>query len=39
MSALSDREVAYIDAARACSFGHNRIILHHMLPNGKILVD
>jgi peptide/nickel transport system permease protein len=32
-SALSIREVPYIDAARACGFGHVRIILRHMVPN------
>ncbi len=32
-SALAIREVPYIDAARACGFGHNRIILRHMVPN------
>jgi peptide/nickel transport system permease protein len=32
-SALSIREVPYIDAARACGFGHARIILRHMVPN------
>jgi peptide/nickel transport system permease protein len=32
-SALSIREVPYIDAARACGFGHARIILRHMAPN------
>jgi peptide/nickel transport system permease protein len=32
-SALAIREVAYIDAARACGFGHTRIILRHMVPN------
>ena len=32
-SALSIREVPYIDAARTCGFGHARIILHHMVPN------
>src|SRR5438132_1631694 len=32
-SALSIREVPYIDAARACGFGHLRIILRHMVPN------
>src|SRR5262249_60956707 len=31
-SALAIREVPYIDAARACGFGHTRIILPHMLP-------
>src|SRR5271169_3922066 len=29
-SALSIREVPYVDAARACGFGHSRIILRHM---------
>jgi peptide/nickel transport system permease protein len=32
-SALAIREVPYIDAARACGFGHTRIILRHMVPN------
>jgi peptide/nickel transport system permease protein len=32
-SALSVREMPYIDAARAAGFGHRRIILRHMLPN------
>jgi peptide/nickel transport system permease protein len=32
-SALSIREVPYVDAARACGFGHTRIILRHMVPN------
>ncbi len=32
-SALSVREIPYIDAARACGFGHSRIILRHMVPN------
>ena len=32
-SALSVREMPYIDAARASGFGHRRIILRHMLPN------
>jgi peptide/nickel transport system permease protein len=32
-SALSIREAAYVDAARAAGFGHARIILRHMLPN------
>jgi peptide/nickel transport system permease protein len=32
-SALAIREVPYIDAARACGFGHKRIILRHMVPN------
>jgi peptide/nickel transport system permease protein len=32
-SALAIREVPYIDAARACGFGHTRIILRHMMPN------
>jgi peptide/nickel transport system permease protein len=32
-SALSIREVPDIDAARACGFGHSRIILRHMVPN------
>lgn len=32
-SALSIREMPYVDAARAAGFGHRRIILRHMLPN------
>lgn len=32
-SALSIREVPYIDAARAQGFSHARIILRHMVPN------
>ncbi len=32
-SALAVREMPYIDAARASGFGHQRIILRHMLPN------
>jgi peptide/nickel transport system permease protein len=32
-SALSIREMPYVDAARAAGFGHMRIILRHMLPN------
>jgi peptide/nickel transport system permease protein len=32
-SALAIREVAYVDAARACGYGHTRIILRHMVPN------
>jgi peptide/nickel transport system permease protein len=32
-SALSIREMPYVDAARAAGFGHPRIILRHMLPN------
>ena len=32
-SALSIREMPYVDAARAAGFGHSRIILRHMLPN------
>jgi peptide/nickel transport system permease protein len=32
-SALAVRETPYIDAARACGFGHSRIVLRHMLPN------
>jgi peptide/nickel transport system permease protein len=32
-SALSIREVPYVDAARALGFGHSRIILRHMVPN------
>lgn len=31
--AVSIREMPYIDAARACGFGHLRIITKHMLPN------
>jgi len=31
-SALSIREMAYVDAARAAGFGHARIVLRHMLP-------
>ena len=32
-SALTVREVPYVDAARALGFGHVRIILRHMVPN------
>jgi peptide/nickel transport system permease protein len=32
-SALSIREMPYVDAARAAGFGHTRIIMRHMLPN------
>jgi peptide/nickel transport system permease protein len=32
-SALAIREVPYVDAARACGFGHMRIIMRHMVPN------
>jgi peptide/nickel transport system permease protein len=32
-TALSIREIPYIDAARACGFGHSRIVLRHMAPN------
>jgi peptide/nickel transport system permease protein len=32
-SALSIREMPYVDAARAAGFGHARIVLRHMLPN------
>jgi peptide/nickel transport system permease protein len=32
-SALAVREMPYIDAARACGFGHTRIVLRHMIPN------
>jgi peptide/nickel transport system permease protein len=32
-SALAVRETPYIDAARACGFGHGRIVLRHMVPN------
>ncbi|HEX3884881.1 MAG TPA: ABC transporter permease [Stellaceae bacterium] len=32
-SALSIREIPYVDAARALGFSHNRIILRHMVPN------
>ncbi|MFQ5896813.1 MAG: ABC transporter permease [Candidatus Methylomirabilia bacterium] len=32
-NALAIREIPYVDAARACGFGHRRIILRHMLPN------
>jgi peptide/nickel transport system permease protein len=32
-SALSIREMPYVDAARAAGFSHSRIVLRHMLPN------
>src|SRR5207302_3648733 len=32
-SALTIREMPYVDAARAAGFGHARINLRHMLPN------
>ena len=32
-SALSIREMPYVDAARAAGYRHHRIILRHMLPN------
>ena len=32
-NALAIREIPYVDAARACGFGHARIILRHMAPN------
>jgi len=32
-SALAIREVPYVDAARALGYGHQRIILNHMVPN------
>jgi peptide/nickel transport system permease protein len=32
-SALSIRQLPYVDAARACGFSHSRIILRHMVPN------
>ena len=32
-SALSIREIPYVDAARACGFSDARIILRHMAPN------
>ena len=32
-SALSIREIPYIDAARACGYSHLRIVLRHMAPN------
>jgi peptide/nickel transport system permease protein len=32
-SALAIREMPYVDAARACGFGHARIIMRHMAPN------
>ncbi len=34
-SALAIREMPYVDAARAAGFRHRRIILRHMLPNGR----
>ena len=32
-SALSIREIPYVDAARALGYSHARIILRHMVPN------
>lgn len=32
-SALSIREIPYVDAARACGYSHMRIVLRHMAPN------
>ena len=32
-SALTVREMPYVDAARACGFGATRIIMRHMVPN------
>ena len=32
-TALSIREIPYVDAARACGFGRTRIVLRHMAPN------
>jgi len=32
-TALSIREIPYVDAARACGFSHARIVLRHMAPN------
>lgn len=32
-TALSIREIPYVDAARACGYSHSRIILRHMVPN------
>ncbi|MCH9674042.1 MAG: ABC transporter permease [Gammaproteobacteria bacterium] len=32
-TALSIREIPYVDAARACGFSHKRIVLRHMAPN------
>jgi peptide/nickel transport system permease protein len=32
-SALAIREIPYVDAARACGYSHQRIILRHMVPN------
>jgi peptide/nickel transport system permease protein len=32
-SALSIREIPYVDAARACGYSHARIIMRHMVPN------
>ena len=31
--ALSIRNMPYVDAARACGFGHIRIMFRHILPN------
>jgi peptide/nickel transport system permease protein len=32
-SALTIRNLPYVDAARACGFGHPRIMFRHILPN------
>ncbi|MEM7250803.1 MAG: ABC transporter permease [Pseudomonadota bacterium] len=32
-TALSIREIPYVDAARACGYSHRRIVLRHMAPN------
>ena len=32
-TALSIREIPYIDAARACGYSHTRIVMLHMAPN------
>ena len=32
-SALAVREMPYVEAARACGYGHVRIVLRHMAPN------
>ncbi len=32
-NALAIREIPYVDAARALGYGHQRIILRHMVPN------